>query len=97
MTICASIYCAISFLSQVISIVSLFFVVILVKYFAPFFSTDIEYKLSKAIVKKLNEDGKGDKPACHTFLDDIVGAIAAAASTRAAQIISEDNARNIKE
>lgn len=48
------------------------------------------------IVAKLNEDGKGDKPACHTFLDDIVGAIAAAASTRTAQIISEDNAK-IKE
>lgn len=46
------------------------------------------------IVAKLNEDGKGDKPACHTFLDDIVGAIAAAASTRTAQIISEDTARN---
>ena len=45
------------------------------------------------IVAKLNEDGKGDKPACHTFLDDIVGAIAAAASTRVAQIISEDVAR----
>ena len=49
------------------------------------------------IVAKLNEDGKGDKPACHTFLDDIVGAIAAAASTRAAQIISEDTARTNKE
>ena len=32
------------------------------------------------IVAKLNADGKEDKPACHTFLDDIVGAIAAAAS-----------------
>ncbi len=41
------------------------------------------------IVAKLNEDGKGDKPACHTFLDDIVGAIAAAASTRVAQIENE--------
>lgn len=44
------------------------------------------------IVAKLNADGKGDKKSCHTFLDDIVGAIAAAASTRVAQIISEDEA-----
>ncbi len=44
------------------------------------------------IVAKLNADGKGDKEHCHTFLDDIVGAIAAAASTRVAQIISEDEA-----
>ncbi|MDY0064600.1 MAG: phosphatidylglycerophosphatase A [Bacilli bacterium] len=42
------------------------------------------------IVKKLNDDGK--KGQCHTFLDDIVGAIAAAASTRVAQIISEEEA-----
>lgn len=42
------------------------------------------------IVKQLNADGKGEK--CHTFLDDIVGAIAAAASTRVAQIISEEEA-----
>ena len=42
------------------------------------------------IVAKLNSDGKGDKPECHTFLDDIVGAIAAAASTRVAQIMSEE-------
>ncbi|MBN2541001.1 MAG: phosphatidylglycerophosphatase A [Bacilli bacterium] len=41
------------------------------------------------VVARLNEDGKGDKPACHTFLDDIVGAIAAAASTRVAQIENE--------
>jgi len=45
------------------------------------------------IVSKLNEDGKGDKPACHTFLDDIVGAIAAAASTRVAQIENEIEAQ----
>ena len=44
------------------------------------------------IVAKLNSDGKGDKPECHTFLDDIVGAIAAAASTRVAQIMSEEMA-----
>lgn len=45
------------------------------------------------IVAKLNEDGKGGKNSCHTFLDDIVGAIAAAASTRVAQIVSEEAAR----
>ncbi len=43
------------------------------------------------IVKELNEAGK-DGRACHTFLDDIVGAIAAAASTRVAQILSEEEA-----
>ncbi len=48
------------------------------------------------IVAKLNEDGKGGKQKCHTFLDDIVGAIAAAASTRVAQIISENAAEKIK-
>lgn len=41
------------------------------------------------IVAKLNEDGKKEG-ICHTFLDDIVGAIAAAASTRVAQVVSED-------
>lgn len=45
------------------------------------------------IVAKLNEDGKGENPACHTFLDDIVGAIAAAASTRVAQIENELEAK----
>ena len=40
------------------------------------------------IVKKLNDDGKSSK--CHTFLDDVVGALAAAASTRVAQIASEE-------
>ena len=45
------------------------------------------------IVSELNEKGKGDKPTCHTFLDDIVGAIAAAASTRVAQIENEIEAR----
>ncbi len=44
------------------------------------------------IVAKLNHDGKGDKTHCHTFLDDIVGAIAAAASTRVSQIMSENEA-----
>ena len=41
---------------------------------------------------ELNEDGKSGSASCHTFLDDIVGAIAAAASTRVAQIWSEDEA-----
>ncbi|MFH5881163.1 MAG: phosphatidylglycerophosphatase A [Candidatus Izemoplasmataceae bacterium] len=45
------------------------------------------------IVAKLNEDGKGANPKCHTFLDDIVGAVAAAASTRVAQVINETEAR----
>jgi len=45
------------------------------------------------IVNKLNEAGKKGKNACHTFLDDIVGAIAAAASTRVAQIENEIEAR----
>ena len=45
------------------------------------------------IVERLNEDGKGDKESCNTFLDDIVGAIAAAASTRVSQIMSEETAR----
>src|SRR5690606_28109492 len=43
------------------------------------------------IVSKLNEDGKKEG-ICHTFMDDIVGAIAAAASTRVAQILSEEEA-----
>jgi len=30
---------------------------------------------------------------CHTFMDDIVGAIAAAASTRVAQMSNEDLAK----
>jgi len=45
------------------------------------------------IVNQLNELGKSENPACHTFLDDIVGAIAAAASTRVAQIENEIEAR----
>ena len=45
------------------------------------------------IVDKLNSDGKGGQKACHTFLDDIVGAVAAAASTRVAQIENENEAR----
>lgn len=46
-----------------------------------------------AIVEKLNAKGKQSEARCHTFLDDIVGAIAAAASTRVAQIANEDEAR----
>ncbi|MFI3330077.1 MAG: phosphatidylglycerophosphatase A [bacterium] len=41
------------------------------------------------IVDALNEIGK-QEGKCHTFMDDIVGAIAAAASTRVAQIVNED-------
>ncbi len=44
------------------------------------------------IVARLNSDGKGTKAMCHTFLDDIVGAIAAAASTRVAQMTNEREA-----
>lgn len=43
------------------------------------------------IVDELNVKGMKEG-VCHTFLDDIVGAIAAAASTRVAQIINEENA-----
>ncbi len=51
------------------------------------------------VVDRLNDDGKHGG-MCHTFMDDIVGAIAAAASTRVAQIANEEEARkdpNIKE
>ena len=41
------------------------------------------------IVKRLNDAGK-EPGICHTFLDDIVGAIAAAASTRVAQVMNEE-------
>ncbi len=46
------------------------------------------------IVSKLNQDGKKEG-IVHTFLDDIVGAIAAAASTRVAQVMNEDLAQEI--
>lgn len=46
------------------------------------------------IVRKLNEDGK-EEGICHTFLDDIVGAIAAAASTRVAQVMNEADAHQV--
>ncbi len=45
------------------------------------------------IVGTLNTHGKGDKPECHTMLDDVVGAIAAAASTRVAQVEMEEQAK----
>jgi phosphatidylglycerophosphatase A len=45
------------------------------------------------VVDRLNGEGKHEGGMCHTFLDDIVGAIAAAASTRVAQMINEDEAR----
>ncbi len=46
-----------------------------------------------AVVERLNTKGKKSEVSCHTFLDDIVGAIAAAASTRVAQIQNELEAR----
>ncbi len=45
------------------------------------------------IINKLNEEGKANSPICHTFMDDIVGALAAAASTRVAQMENENEAR----
>lgn len=45
----------------------------------------------RGIVDKLNREGK--KPGTvHTLMDDIVGSIAAAASTRVAQVMNEDAA-----
>jgi phosphatidylglycerophosphatase A len=52
------------------------------------------------VIDRLNDEGKHEGGMCHTFMDDIVGAIAAAASTRVAQIENEEEARrdpNIKE
>lgn len=49
------------------------------------------------IVKELNERGKSDKPECHTFLDDVVGALAAAASTRVAQVMVDGNTKKEEE
>lgn len=43
-------------------------------------------KLKPGILKKLNDKSTGK---CHTFLDDIVGAIAAAASSRLAHRVRE--------
>ncbi|MGI6359560.1 MAG: phosphatidylglycerophosphatase A [Acholeplasmatales bacterium] len=48
----------------------------------------------RGIVSKLNKEGK-KKGVCHTFLDDIVGAIAAAASTRVAQVMNEELAQEL--
>ncbi len=45
------------------------------------------------VVDRLNEDGKHENGMCHTFMDDIVGAIAAAASTRVAQVSNEEEAK----
>jgi phosphatidylglycerophosphatase A len=44
------------------------------------------------VIDRLNGEGKHDGGMCHTFMDDIVGAIAAAASTRVAQITNEKEA-----
>ena len=44
-------------------------------------------------IARLNDAGKNNSGICHTFLDDIVGAIAAAASTRVAQIENELEAK----
>lgn len=53
---------------------------------------DIDVNKPLAIAK-LNDAGKHKEGICHTFLDDIVGAIAAAASTRVAQIENELEAK----
>lgn len=53
---------------------------------------DIDVNKPLAIAR-LNDAGKHDEGICHTFLDDIVGAIAAAASTRVAQIENEIEAK----
>ncbi|MDD3126211.1 MAG: phosphatidylglycerophosphatase A [Candidatus Izemoplasmatales bacterium] len=45
------------------------------------------------IIAVLNDAGKKDHTSCHTFMDDIVGALAAAASTRVAQVENELEAR----
>jgi len=45
----------------------------------------------RGIVDKLNSEGKKDG-VVHTLMDDIVGSIAAAASTRVAQVMNEDAA-----
>ncbi|WP_168169670.1 phosphatidylglycerophosphatase A family protein [Candidatus Izimaplasma bacterium ZiA1] len=45
------------------------------------------------IIAELNDSGKKPGGKCHTFMDDIVGAIAAAASTRVAQMTNEEVAR----
>ena len=53
-------------------------------------------KINAVSIEELNEIGKNeigvDNPdaKCHTMLDDIVGAIAASASTRIAQVMNEE-------
>jgi phosphatidylglycerophosphatase A len=44
------------------------------------------------VVDRLNGEGKHEGGMCHTFMDDIVGALAAAASTRVAQVTNEKEA-----
>lgn len=44
------------------------------------------------IIAKLNDEGKLDGH-CHTFLDDIVGALAACASTRVAQVYKQKDVK----
>lgn len=44
-------------------------------------------KVKPGILQKLNDKANG----CHTFLDDIIGAIAAAASSRLAHSVEHDN------
>jgi len=41
------------------------------------------------VISRLNEEGKKEG-VCHTFMDDIVGALAAASSTRVAQVLNEE-------
>jgi len=51
------------------------------------------------VIDRLNDVGKHGG-MCHTFMDDIVGALAAAASTRVAQILNEKQAHkdpNVRE
>lgn len=47
------------------------------------------------VIGKFDRKGKSSG-SCHTFLDDIIGALAAAASTRVAQIINEEHAEDIE-
>ncbi len=46
-------------------------------------------KLKPGILKDIDEAGKKDKTVCNTFLDDIVGAIAAAAASRIAHAFTK--------
>ena len=51
-------------------------------------------KLKPGILKELNRKGG---PQCHTFLDDIVGAIAASASSRIAHRMQEKKEQDYKD